>query len=101
MSSDLEKRIRERAYEIWESEGRPHGRHSDHWEQAHGEFATAKTESETPRKRGRARASTDDAAAPAAADKPKAGASRAKSSAASKTREAKPATTGRRTRKAD
>ncbi|WP_448206624.1 DUF2934 domain-containing protein [Azospirillum sp. sgz302134] len=29
-----EHRIRERAYEIWEREGRPEGRHAEHWDQA-------------------------------------------------------------------
>jgi hypothetical protein len=29
-----DQRIRERAYEIWESEGKPHGRDDDHWRRA-------------------------------------------------------------------
>ena len=29
-----ENRIRQRAYEIWEQEGRPEGRHADNWERA-------------------------------------------------------------------
>lgn len=32
--SDDEQRIREKAHEIWESEGRPHGRHHLHWDMA-------------------------------------------------------------------
>ena len=31
---DIERRIRERAYLLWESEGRPEGRAAQHWEQA-------------------------------------------------------------------
>jgi hypothetical protein len=31
--------IRERAYEIWEREGRPDGQHEDHWRQALAELA--------------------------------------------------------------
>jgi len=31
--------IRERAYQIWEREGRPHGRDFDHWVQAQVELA--------------------------------------------------------------
>lgn len=31
---DRERRIRERAYRIWEEEGRPHGRQEEHWRQA-------------------------------------------------------------------
>jgi hypothetical protein len=30
----IEKRIRDRAYYLWEEEGRPHGRDQDHWERA-------------------------------------------------------------------
>ncbi|MBK3735819.1 DUF2934 family protein [Azospirillum brasilense] len=29
-----EHRIRHRAYEIWEQEGRPEGRRAEHWERA-------------------------------------------------------------------
>ncbi|MBB5574243.1 DUF2934 domain-containing protein [Rhizobium paranaense] len=47
---DLEKEIRERAYSIWENEGRPEGRHLEHWERAekqiNGEFHLDKTEIE-------------------------------------------------------
>lgn len=31
---DIERRIREKAHRIWESEGRPHGLHESHWAQA-------------------------------------------------------------------
>jgi hypothetical protein len=31
---DKEKRIREQAYHLWVAEGRPHGRHDEHWQQA-------------------------------------------------------------------
>jgi hypothetical protein len=34
MSIDLEQRIRVRAYEIWEREGRSHGRAEQHWHAA-------------------------------------------------------------------
>ena len=33
-----EERIRQRAHEIWEREGRPEGRHEEHWAQAHREI---------------------------------------------------------------
>jgi hypothetical protein len=29
--SGFEQRVRERAYHLWESEGRPSGRHAEHW----------------------------------------------------------------------
>ncbi|WMT92884.1 DUF2934 domain-containing protein [Pelagibacterium sp. H642] len=32
--TDLEQRIRERAHQIWEEEGRPEGLEQDHWERA-------------------------------------------------------------------
>ena len=38
MAMDILWRIRERAYELWEQEGRPEGRHLDHWLQAEHEL---------------------------------------------------------------
>ena len=37
-ASDLQERIRERAQAIWEREGRPDGRHDEHWGQAENEI---------------------------------------------------------------
>ncbi|WP_210529292.1 DUF2934 domain-containing protein [Rubellimicrobium arenae] len=34
MTSKSDEDIRRRAYELWEKEGRPHGRHEEHWRQA-------------------------------------------------------------------
>jgi hypothetical protein len=34
MDTSLEDRVRARAYEIWEIEGRPSGRDQEHWERA-------------------------------------------------------------------
>ena len=34
MPPDRDERIRQRAYEIWEREGRPHGRDEEHWRMA-------------------------------------------------------------------
>ena len=31
ITPDIEQRVRDRAYAIWESEGRPFGRHVEHW----------------------------------------------------------------------
>jgi len=39
MEPDQEARIRERAYEIWVREGRPHGRDAEHWQKAQAEIA--------------------------------------------------------------
>ena len=35
---DGEQAVRERAYAIWEEEGRPGGRHLDHWLRAEAEI---------------------------------------------------------------
>jgi hypothetical protein len=45
MNTAIEERIRSRAYELWESEGRPHGREIDHWLQAVQELAAEKERS--------------------------------------------------------
>jgi hypothetical protein len=39
MNTAIEERIRTRAYELWESEGRPEGREVDHWLKAAQELA--------------------------------------------------------------
>jgi hypothetical protein len=39
MDSDEEARIRERAYEIWAREGRPHGKDEEHWQRARAEIS--------------------------------------------------------------
>lgn len=36
---DKSEWTRRRAHELWESEGRPEGRHDDHWHQAEQEAA--------------------------------------------------------------
>lgn len=38
MLPDQEERIRLRAYEIWEREGRPEGREAEHWDRARREI---------------------------------------------------------------
>ena len=38
---DLTEHIRRRAYEIWQGEGRPHGRHLMHWLRAEAEIRVA------------------------------------------------------------
>ncbi|QCN96834.1 MULTISPECIES: DUF2934 domain-containing protein [Azospirillum] len=59
-----EHRIRHRAYEIWEREGRPEGRRAEHWERAcrelRDEDERAKEEGAAPR--DLARASADSGA---------------------------------------
>jgi len=38
-STDIYERIRQRAYSLWERDGRPHGRQMAHWLQAERELA--------------------------------------------------------------
>lgn len=39
LAAERERRIRRRAYEMWEEQGRPHGIQSDHWIAAEAELA--------------------------------------------------------------
>jgi hypothetical protein len=57
MRSDREERVRQRAYEIWQSEGHGHGRHEDHWHQAEREIAAeeAAGSGKAPRRTTRSR----------------------------------------------
>jgi hypothetical protein len=50
MTTDLEQKIRERAYQIWEQEGHVHGRADQHWILAELELTGAASSSviETP-----------------------------------------------------
>lgn len=85
MASDLEKRVRERAYEIWESEGRPEGRQHEHWQQARAEFSEAKAEAAAGTVGGarKAKPTGEGGQASRAKAKPGGGASKPKSSAKS------------------
>jgi hypothetical protein len=58
-----EQRVRERAYHLWESEGKPHGRDAEYWERAReligmeesagsGMLPTPETTPDTPRETG-------------------------------------------------
>jgi len=40
---DLQARIRQRAYELWECDGRPEGRDHAHWQQAEREVGATRT----------------------------------------------------------
>jgi hypothetical protein len=40
MDNDLTPQILKRAYEIWENEGRPHGRDREHWFLAETQLST-------------------------------------------------------------
>jgi hypothetical protein len=68
-----QERIRQRAYHIWEREGRPEGRHEQHWAQASREIAaeggtsTAPGDSPTPTAPDHGGTTPGEAAAAAAA----------------------------------
>ena len=44
--TDRDQQLRDRAYKIWEDEGRPEGSHEDHWQRAQDEHALTEQESE-------------------------------------------------------
>ncbi|MGH6943294.1 MAG: DUF2934 domain-containing protein [Geminicoccaceae bacterium] len=44
LPADLREMIRQRAYELWEREGRPEGREQAHWQQAELELAKARSQ---------------------------------------------------------
>jgi hypothetical protein len=71
-----EDRIRQRAYEIWEQEGRPHGEDMKHWLQAFEEIAaSAGTSGQAVKRRATNKAAVPNLSAKAKpAGKSKAGA---------------------------
>jgi DUF2934 family protein len=56
MSSDRQRRIEQRAYALWEAEGRPYGKDEEHWDRAAREI-DAEATSSTKVKRTSQRAS--------------------------------------------
>ena len=47
-----ESRVRERAHHLWEVEGKPEGKHQEHWHQAERELSSAEPgEDRTPDKK--------------------------------------------------
>ncbi|MES5099469.1 DUF2934 domain-containing protein [Agrobacterium sp. BA1120] len=71
--------ISKRAYTLWESEGHPHGRDSDHWEQAKHEYSLLQNSKATkPNHRKKADVQAAVALEEAAKSKPKARKSAAK-----------------------
>jgi len=43
---DREQQRRERAYKLWEDEGRPEGAHDDHWQRAEDQHELTEQESD-------------------------------------------------------
>jgi hypothetical protein len=50
LSAEAEQKVRDRAHAIWEAEGRPEGRHLEHWQQALSEFEREKEALASPAK---------------------------------------------------
>jgi hypothetical protein len=46
--ADLHERVRQRAYSLWEQEGRPEGQAEDHWRRAEAEVAGVNPGDEAP-----------------------------------------------------
>ncbi len=46
MQEDRSKKVEERAHGIWESEGRPDGKHDEHWKRAEQELSEGEKHSE-------------------------------------------------------
>jgi len=84
-STDRQRRVEQRAYEIWEREGRPHGKHDEHWHQAAEEIA---------RESGGGGGSSSGKSAPTSKPRAKTDAS-AKQSGGATSRTAKPAASAR------
>ncbi|KHK90893.1 DUF2934 domain-containing protein [Novosphingobium malaysiense] len=73
--TDKDQRIRERAHALWEQEGRPHGRHDAHWDQARQEIEgnEAKPAAKRPAAPKAKKSATKAPASPPATKKPAAG----------------------------
>ncbi|WP_428970599.1 DUF2934 domain-containing protein [Sphingomonas sp. Xoc002] len=68
---DREDQLRQRAYGIWQSEGEPHGRDCDHWEQAERELTEVAPEDPAAPAKPAARRKKADAAPQTIAAEPK------------------------------
>ena len=72
MTNDRDEQIRRRAHEIWESEGRPHGRDEEHWQRACEEIEREVGTSDTEAAQmASLRGSSPDPTQPAPASGPK------------------------------
>ena len=58
MNTAIEERIRHRAYELWEAEGRPEGHEVDHWLRAAQEVAAEEDRPATRARKPRTVATT-------------------------------------------
>jgi hypothetical protein len=82
--AERDSRIRDRAYHIWLSEGRRHGSHDAHWQQAEREIEAEEAGASGAKKTGSGRATTDKAKAPVTREARPATVSRASADAGAK-----------------
>jgi hypothetical protein len=75
------RNVAERAYSLWEEEGRPHGRHETHWERAEQELSGAEKSAAAPVGDGQVAAKSAEPAPKKPAPKPAAAAAAAAVSA--------------------
>ncbi|MGJ3264720.1 MAG: DUF2934 domain-containing protein [Salinarimonas sp.] len=68
MTEDRECRVRRRAYELWEGEGRPDGRMHDHWAWAEAELMAGEDQNQAAAEERDAERAESDGAAPAGAE---------------------------------
>jgi hypothetical protein len=68
----LEQRIRHRAYQLWEQEGRPHGREHEHWQRARSEVMAAQHGEPTPAQKSSKKAARKASDSAAKSKRPKA-----------------------------
>lgn len=86
-----EEWIKNRAYALWEEEGRPHGKDAEHWERAANEYKSlngAPKKAASPRKPKAAEPKPAEAKPPTTAETPAKAKPAARAKAAPKTTEA-------------
>lgn len=69
MASGRDEEVRKRAHEIWEQEGRPHGKDAEHWDRAEREVMAATSGKKTAAPKKTAARAKSGAAKPAAPKK--------------------------------
>ncbi|WP_052341178.1 glycogen synthase GlgA [Salinarimonas rosea] len=70
MTEDRDSRIRRRAYDLWEEEGRPDGRADEHWAWAEAQLMAEADPTQTTAERREAEPAASDDAAPSGAERP-------------------------------
>jgi hypothetical protein len=101
MQPKSDSTIEQRAYEIWEAEGRPEGKHLEHWEQAARELGIALPEAAKAKKAPAKRTKATAEAVETAPKKRKAATPAPKAAAQAPAASEKPARATKRTKKTE